>query len=97
MDTKANLANRRKINELASQHNKLTTLVACLLNELNAVKKELSDVKSANHPHETSSKTSNTSAEQNLRNQLNSGKFANFSDLRAEDILKQLSINTIDN
>jgi len=32
MDTKANLANRKKINELAIQHNKLTTLVACLLN-----------------------------------------------------------------
>ena len=25
MDTKANLSNRKKINELAAQHNKLTT------------------------------------------------------------------------
>ncbi len=107
MDSKANLANRRKINELAAQHNKLTTLVACLLNELNAVKKELNEVKSGNgshdsHSHSASSSSStasrnNMSNEQLLRNQLNSGKFANFSDLRAEDILKQLSINSIDN
>ncbi len=108
MDSKANLANRRKINELAAQHNKLTTLVACLLNELNAVKKELNEVKSGNgshdsHSHSASSASSasssrnNMSNEQLLRNQLNSGKFANFSDLRAEDILKQLSINSIDN
>jgi hypothetical protein len=37
---------RKKINELAIQHNKLTTLVACLLNELTSVKKELHDLKS---------------------------------------------------
>ena len=35
MDSKAILINKKKINELAIQHNKLTTLVACLLNEIN--------------------------------------------------------------
>jgi len=45
MDTKANLSNRKKINELAIQHNKLTTLVACLLNEIGYLKKELNDFK----------------------------------------------------
>jgi hypothetical protein len=108
MDTKANLANRRKINELASQHNKLTTLVACLLNELNAVKKELNDIKGSNNSHESFSKGSNydRSSDHNSRHHSsssngnssnNSNKFANFSDLRAEDILKQLSINNVDN
>jgi hypothetical protein len=45
MDSKAILENKKKINELAIQHNKLTTLVACLLNELGSVKKELHDLK----------------------------------------------------
>jgi hypothetical protein len=95
MDTKANLANRKKINELAIQHNKLTTLVACLLNELGSVKKELHDIKSGDvsskHVHSEQHVSSNG------RQQVNSNKFSNFNDLRAEDILKQLSINSLDN
>ncbi len=46
MDTKSILNARKKLNELASQHNKLTTLVACLLNEINSVKRELNELKS---------------------------------------------------
>jgi outer membrane murein-binding lipoprotein Lpp len=88
MDTKANLSNRRKINDLAIQHNKLTTLVACLLNEVNALKRELQYSKSG----ESQSRSSD-----NSRTQINPNKFSNFSDLKAEDILKQLSINTSDN
>ena len=98
MDTKANLANRKKINELAIQHNKLTTLVACLLNELSSVKKELHDLKggdvSSRHTH--SDNTSGNSRQQTHTNN-NANKFSNFNDLRAEDILKQLSINSLDN
>ena len=98
MDTKANLANRKKINELAIQHNKLTTLVACLLNELGSVKKELHDLKggdvSSRHAH--SDNTSGNSRQQTHTNN-NPNKFSNFNDLRAEDILKQLSINSLDN
>ena len=98
MDTKANLANRKKINELAIQHNKLTTLVACLLNELGSVKKELHDLKSGDVSSNSSNRhahSDNTSG--NSRQQTNPNKFANFNDLRAEDILKQLSINSLDN
>ena len=94
MDTKANLSAKRKLNDLASQHNKLTTLVACLLNEVNYLKKEISDLKS----------NSNTNLDTNSKNNFessyirqNPNKFTNFNDLKAEDILKQLSINSSDN
>jgi hypothetical protein len=89
MDTKANLANRKKINELAIQHNKLTVLVGALLNEINGLKKELHSIKS-NDPNYKNNDSSNLPKSNNQR-------FANLHDLRAEDILKQLSINTIDN
>jgi outer membrane murein-binding lipoprotein Lpp len=91
MDTKANLSNRRKINDLAIQHNKLTTLVACLLNEVNALKRELQESRGG-ESHGRSNDNSH-----NGRTQSNSNKFSNFNDLKAEDILKQLSINTVDN
>ncbi len=91
MDTKANLSNRRKINDLAIQHNKLTTLVACLLNEVNSLKRELHDSRNG----DSNSRSNDNS--HNSRTQVNHNKFSNFSDLKAEDILKQLSINTSDN
>lgn len=91
MDTKANLANRKKINELAIQHNKLTTLVGALLNEVNGLKKEVRDLRSG-APSDNSKSNDSSKSSSN-----NSGRFANFTDLRAEDILKQLSINSIDN
>ena len=95
MDTKANLSNRRKINELAVQHNKLTTLVACLLNEIGSLKRELTDIRGTEN---NSSRSGNeTVSNQGRGNQLNSGKFPNFNDLKAEDILRQLSINSSDN
>lgn len=101
MDTKANLNNRKKINELAIQHNKLTTLVGCLLNEISSLKKEISYLKGGNAQVEMSSQKqqSNQSMQQNQQNhhQQNPNKFPNFNDLRAEDILKQLSINTLSN
>jgi ribosome biogenesis GTPase A len=105
MDTKANLANRKKINELAIQHNKLTTLVACLLNEVSGLKKELNDVKGG----ESHVQSRNDNNSRNIHNQsndhhhqqqhrqINPNKFPNFNELRAEDILKQLSINNSDN
>ncbi len=43
MDTKAILNTKKKVNELAIQHNKLTTLVACLLNEIQSLRRELSE------------------------------------------------------
>jgi len=96
MDTKANLANRKKINELAIQHNKLTTLVACLLNEVSTLKKELIDVKNSDGGSSRSLQSVNDNSNQRNNNS-NQNKFPNFNDLRAEDILKQLSINSSDN
>lgn len=87
MDTKANLANRKKINELAIQHNKLTTLVGALLNELNGIKKELRDMRNGNVSQTNDNSMSKPTTQ----------RFSNLNDMRAEDILKQLSINHIDN
>ena len=107
MDTKANLSNRKKINELAIQHNKLTTLVACLLNEVGALKKELNEVKSGgsdiiqplrNDNNNNNNNSRNVSNQQvNHQTNSNPNRFPNFNELRAEDILKQLSINNSDN
>jgi len=93
MDTKANLANRKKINELAIQHNKLTTLVACLLNEVGALKKELQYAKGGDMSNSSTGQR-NSNQPPPAQQQNNPNRFPNFNDLRAEDILKQLSINT---
>lgn len=88
MDSKAILNNKKKINELAIQHNKLTTLVACLLNEINSLKKELSGGSSSSRQADISNSSSRSS----------NGRTPNFNELKAEDILKQLSVNhSIDN
>lgn len=92
MDTKANLANRKKINELALQHNKLTTLVGCLLNEISSLKKEVNDLRNGGSSEPSTQQSSHSSS-----NKRDGQKYPNFTDLRAEDILKQLSINTVDN
>jgi predicted ribosome quality control (RQC) complex YloA/Tae2 family protein len=96
MDSKAISNNKKKINELAIQHNKLTTLVACLLNEIGSLKKDLSDLRGGDNTqrniNESISNNGNRSSSQN-----NNNKFTNFNELRAEDILKQLSINSSDN
>ena len=102
MDQKSIMLTRRRMNELASSHNKLTTLVACLLNEINSMKKEMSDSKggddnNSNKTHNNSSNTSNASNSSNGQNSRNPNRFPNFNELRAEEILKQLTINTNDN
>ena len=84
MDTKAILHTKKKLNELAAQHNRLTTLCAFLLNEVSGLKKELSNMKSGDI-------SSNGFNESSSSNQASSNQ--NFSELKAEEILKQLSIN----
>ena len=91
MDTKAILHTKRKLNELAAQHNRLTTLCGFLLNEVNGLKKELSIIKSGDIPT-TSFSNDNRKSVVNNSNQ----NSANFSELKAEEILKQLSINNTD-
>jgi hypothetical protein len=88
MDTKAILSCQKKLNELASQHNKLTTLTAVLLNEITSLKREVVDLKSNDNHQPSSSHRQSSNSNQ---------KYANFNELKAEDILKQLSINTPDN
>ena len=96
MDTKAILNTKSKLNELASQHNRLTTLCAFLLNEVNGLKKELASLKSGNitvpGPNASEIRTVNTSSENKSTNNT-----ANFSELKADEILRQLSINNTDN
>jgi hypothetical protein len=115
MDTKAISNCRKKLNELASQHNKLTTLTACLLNEIISLKRELVEQRGGNGSSgssgSNSSNSSNSSNQyrqqpaqdsrgssmpQQRQQQQQQQTFQNFSELRAEDILKQLSINTSD-
>jgi len=90
MDTKSNLSNRVKINELAISHNKLTTLVACLLNEVNSLKKELIEFKNGNENLNVSQSQPKNSVPNSKQP---NNKYPNFNELNAEDILKQLSIN----
>lgn len=90
MDTKAILHTKVKLNELASQHNRLTTLCAFLLNEVTSLKKELNSIKGG----EISS--SSISDLKSMTSTSNSGSSTNFSELKAEEILKQLSINNTD-
>ena len=88
MDTKAILHTKVKLNELAAQHNRLTTLCAFLLNEVNTLKKELTSIKGGELSIAPSNKLSNQIPQANSA--------PNFSELKAEEILKQLSINNTD-
>jgi len=103
MDQKSIMLTRKRMNELASSHNKLTTLVACLLNEINSLKREIHDSNSNsngsdnNNSTKTQNNSSNVSNSSNGQNGRNPNRFPNFSELRAEEILKQLTINTSDN
>ena len=93
MDQKSIMLTRKRMNELASSHNKLTTLVACLLNEINSLKKELYESRGSNDAQQHHQ----SSSQQPSRSSNNNARFSNFNELRAEEILKQLTINTSDN
>jgi hypothetical protein len=89
MDTKAILHTKVKLNELASQHNRLTTLCAFLLNEVTSLKKELSTIRSGDLSSTSVNELKSMHTQNNTSN-------TNFSELKAEEILKQLSINNTD-
>ena len=95
MDTKANLAVRRKLNELAMQHNRLTTLCAFLLNEVSGLKKQIND-NNSNGGNSMNYNPDNIKVV-NTGNNANHSTTPNFSELKADEILKQLSINNLDN
>lgn len=107
MDTKSNQGIKTKLNELAINHNRLTTLCGFLLNEISGLKKEMQSMKSNNssgnyNPNDT--KTINTSGSSHNnqcpphppQNNYNNNT-PNFSELKADEILRQLSLNTTDN
>ncbi len=91
---------RKRMNELASSHNKLTTLVACLLNEINYLKKDLYEARGSTDNSATQQQSRggiSDNSQQNGRSSSNNSRYPNFNELRAEEILKQLTINTSDN
>jgi hypothetical protein len=99
MDQKSIMLTRKRMNELASSHNKLTTLVACLLNEINYLKKDLYEARGPTDNSNTQQSrggSSSDNTQQNSRSGSNN-RYPNFNELRAEEILKQLTINTSDN
>ena len=94
--TKAILNTKSKLNELAAQHNRLTTLCAFLLNEVSGLKKEISDLKSGNISVSGQSSNEIRSINTSSNNTQQSGS-TNFSELKADEILRQLQINNTDN
>ena len=100
MDQKSIMLTRKRMNELASSHNKLTTLVACLLNEINYLKKDLYEARGGSNDNSSNQQQSRGSSSDNNQQNGRSGsnnRYSNFNELRAEEILKQLTINTSDN
>jgi hypothetical protein len=90
MDNKNTLDIRKKLNILALNHNRLTTLCAHLLNEVNGLKKELYIAREGGM---LSSDNENGVKVIPTTNSKSSIRTPNFSDLKADEILKQLSIN----
>lgn len=94
MNNKDTLDIRKKLNILALNHNRLTTLCAHLLNEVNGLKKDLSVAREGGS---LSSGSGNDVKVISTSNSRSSSHSTNFSELKADDILKQLSINNTDN
>ena len=77
MSQKEVMKSNVKINQLAVSHNKLTTLVACLLNEIKGLKKELNDYRgvpdsvpvSSHHPSKSSQPSRNSQPQPALSHQ----------------------------
>lgn len=87
MDTKAIMYNKKKCNELAAQHNRLTTLCAGLLNEVIGLKKRVDFLEQQGG---ASFDSANRASQPTPKYGSN-----NFNDLKADDILRQLSVNTV--
>ena len=94
MNNKDTLDIRKKLNILVMNHNRLTTLCAHLLNEVNGLKKEIAVAR------EGGSLSSGSGNDVKIiPNSISksSSHSTNFSELKADEILKQLSINNTDN
>jgi hypothetical protein len=106
MDPKYLHDTRKKLNDLAVSHNRLTTLAACLLNEVQSLKRELNEMKGiktvqTSSPSMQSATPSNRAPPTGRRpgtasQPSGSNPFrydaSNISNLQADEILKQLHI-----
>lgn len=107
MDPKYLHDTRKKLNDLAISHNRLTTLAACLLNEVQSLKREINEIKGiktvqTNSPQMTPPPPQNrptpsvrrpgTAAQPSASNPFRYDA-NDVSTLRADEILKQLHIS----
>jgi len=78
MDPKHLHDTRKKLNDLAISHNRLTTLSACLLNEVQALKKELNEMKGIKTV-QTSNNSPNTPSQNNRMPPQNNNNMRNMN------------------
>ena len=83
MEGKKTLAIKRELFSMGTQHNKLTTLVMVLLGEIEKLKKDVNNLK----------RTTEINSEGTVNNE-NTGETQTNLEEQAEDILKQLNLNT---
>ncbi len=104
MDPKYLHDTRKKMNDLAISHNRLTTLCACLLNEIQSLKKEINEmkgIKTVQTPQASSSVPSKPTPAGRRPQTASAPSGSNpfrydpndVSTLRADEILKQLQIS----
>jgi len=96
MDEKNILVLKRNVNELTLQHNRLTLLCKMLYSNIKNINQELYAIKT--HLNSNNSNSSNNVSTQqqsnnNSRQYNTSAISGNLNDLKADEILKQLSQN----
>ena len=96
MDSKANLYNKKRMNELAAQHNRLTTLCAGLLNEVIGLKKRVEAMENSSHQSVSLGDLVDDNRNRKVSSSTTQSRYNpnNFNELKADDILRQLSVNT---
>ncbi len=102
MDPKYLHDTRKKMNDLAISHNRLTTLCACLLNEVQTLKREINEmkgIKTVQTPQMANSASKPTPNGRRPQTSAPSGSNPfrydpnDVSTLRADEILKQLHVS----
>ncbi len=104
MDPKYLHDTRKKMNDLAISHNRLTTLCACLLNEVQALKREVNELKGVKTVSSSHVPQQQSHVQQGGRHSMQSNQRSsqqqpmrydanNLASLRAEEILQQLTLN----
>ncbi len=101
MDPKYLHDTRKKLNDLAISHNRLTTLCACLLKEVQSLKNEVNDLKgiktvNTSMPQQPQQQSHGRGSRQQQQqsNQLRYNPDPNgITSLRADEILQQLTLN----